>query len=142
MAYFAKATLTFDTPTTVANFMTKTYNIDIKKVGIFPIVQGIRSLALREKIRETRTVKRIKILIEKKVLAQELGNEILEAFDVLNTLRLKAQLQKIQDLKEVNNEIDTHSLGKIERDLLKDSLKIVNDLKKFISYTFKIDKIS
>lgn len=142
MAYFAKATLTFDTPTTVANFMTKTFNIDIKKVGIFPIVQGIRSLALREKIRETRTEKRIKILMERKILDQELGNEILEAFDVLNTLRLKAQLQKIQDAKSVNNEIDTHSLGKIERDLLKDSLKIVNDFKKFISYTFKIDKIS
>ncbi len=42
----------------------------------------------------------------------------------------------------MNNEIDTHSLGKIERDLLKDSLKIVNDFKKFITYTFKIDKLS
>ena len=31
MAYFAKATLTFDTPTVVANFMTKTHYIDIKK---------------------------------------------------------------------------------------------------------------
>ncbi len=31
MAYFAKATLTFDTPSTVANFMTKTHHIDIKK---------------------------------------------------------------------------------------------------------------
>ena len=142
LAYFAKATLTFDTPSTVANFMTKTFNIDIKKVGIFPIVQGIRSLALRERIRETRTVKRIKILIEKKILAHELGNELLEAFDVLNTLRLKAHLQKIQDDKVINNEIDTHSLGKIERDLLKDSLKIVNDFKKFVNYTFKIDKIS
>jgi len=142
LAYFAKATLTFDTPNTVANFMTKTYNIDLKKVGIFPIVQGIRSLALREKIRETRTEKRIKILIENKILEQDLGNELLEAFDVLNTLRLKTQLQKIQDSKTINNEIDTHSLGKIERDLLKDSLKIVNNFKKFINFTFKIDKIS
>ncbi len=51
--------------------------MDIKKVGVFPIVQGIRSLALREKIRETRTVKRINILMEKKILEQELGNEYL-----------------------------------------------------------------
>ena len=142
MAYFAKATLAFDTPTTVANFMTKTHNIDIKKTGVFPIVQGIRSLALREKIRETTTIKRIKILINKKVLEKELGSELLEAFEVLNTLRLKAQLQKLQDKKEIDNEIDTHSLGKIERDLLKDSLKIVNNFKKFINFSFKIDKIS
>ena len=142
MAYFAKATLTFDTPSTVANFMTKTHNIDIKKAGVFPIVQGIRSLALRERIRETTTVKRIKILQEKRILEADMANELLEAFDVVNTLRLKAHLQKIQDKKDINNEVDTHVLGKIERDLLKDSFKIVNNFKKFITYTFKIDKIS
>ncbi len=141
MAYFAKAALTFDTPSTVANFMTKTYNIDIKKAGIFPIVQGVRSLALREKIRETTTIKRIKILEQKKVLEKQMANELLEAFEVLNTLRLKAQLQKLQDNKKLNNEIDTHILGKIERDLLKDSFKIVINFKKFITYTFKIEKI-
>ncbi|MBU0924932.1 CBS domain-containing protein [bacterium] len=142
MAYFAKATLTFDTPNTIANFMTKTHNIDIKKAAVFPIVQGIRSLALREKIRETTTLKRIKILEEKKVLEKSKAAELIEAFDVVNTLRLKAQLDDIQDGKEINNEIDTHTLGKIERDLLKDSFKIVNEFKKFINYTFRIDKIS
>jgi CBS domain-containing protein len=142
MAYFAKATFTFDTPSTVANFMTKTHEIDVKKAGVFPIVQGIRSLALREKIRETTTAKRIKILAQRKVIEQELASELLEAFDVLGTLRLKAQLQKLQDNKVPNNEVDTHSLGKIERDLLKDSFKIVNDFKKFIAHTFKTDKIS
>ena len=142
MAYFAKATLTFDTPNTVANFMTKTHNIDIKKTAVFPIVQGIRSLALRERIRETTTIKRIKILEEKKILAKDKADELIEAFDIANNLRLKAQLDDIQDGKEINNEIDTHSLGKIERDLLKDSFKIVIEFKKFINYTFRIDKIS
>lgn len=142
MAYFAKATLTFDTPTKIANFMTKTHQIDIKKTGVFPIVQGVRSLALRERIRETTTVKRIKILAQMKILDEELANELLEAFDVLNTLRLKSQLLKLQDAKVIDNNIDTHTLGKIERDLLKDSFSIVNSFKKFITYTFKIDKIS
>ena len=142
MAYFAKATLAFDTPSVVANFMTKTHYIDIKKAGIFPIVQGIRSLALRERIRETTTEKRIKLLEQKKVLESDMANELLEAFDILSTLRLKAQLLKLQLKKKVNNEIDTHSLGKIERDLLKDSFKIVIDFKKFITFTFRIDKIS
>ncbi len=142
LAYFAKSTLTFDTPRTVASFMTKKHLIDIKKTGVFPIVQGIRSLALREKIRETTTVKRIKILTEKKVLQNEMANELLEAFEVLNTLRLKSHLAQIQDKKSINNSIDTHTLGKIERDLLKDSFQIVNSFKKFISYSFKIDKIS
>ena len=142
MAYFARATLVFDTPSTIGNFMTKTHFIDIKKAAVFPIVQGIRSLALRERIRETTTVKRIKILEDKKILDKNKAAELLEAFDVVNTLRLKSQLEDIQTGKEINNELDTHSLGKIERDLLKDSFKIVIDFKKFINYTFKIDKIS
>lgn len=142
MAYFAKATLTFDTPNTVTNIMTKSHNIDIKKVAVFPIVQGIRSLALRERIRETTTVKRIKILEDRKIIEKNKAAELLEAFDVVNTLRLKSQLDDIQDGKKINNEIDTHTLGKIERDLLKDSFKIVNEFKKFITYTFRIDKIS
>ncbi|AXX89122.1 cyclic nucleotide-binding protein [Arcobacter suis] len=141
MAYFAKATLTFDTPNTVTNIMIKSHYIDIKKAAVFPIVQGIRSLALREKIRETTTIKRIKILEDRKVLEKSKAAELLEAFDVVNTLRLKAQLDNIQYGKKINNEIDTHTLGKIERDLLKDSFKIINEFKKFISYTFRIDKI-
>lgn len=142
MAYFARATLAFDTPTTISNFMTKTHFIDIKKAAVFPIVQGIRSLALRERIRETTTVKRIKILEEKRILEKNKAAELIEAFDVVNTLRLKSQLEDIQDGKKINNEIDTHALGKIERDLLKDSFKIVIEFKKFINYVFKIDKIS
>ncbi len=142
MAYFAKATLTFDTPSSVSNFMTKSNKLDIKKVAVFPIVQGIRSLALRERIRETTTVKRIKILQQRGEIEKEKADELLEAFDVVNTLRLKSQLESIQEGKKIGNEIDTHTLGKIERDLLKDSLKIIVEFKKFISYKFQTDKIS
>ncbi|MGE3301474.1 MAG: DUF294 nucleotidyltransferase-like domain-containing protein, partial [Arcobacter sp.] len=85
MAYFARATLAFDTPTTISNFMTKTHFIDIKKAAVFPIVHGIRSLALRVCIRETTTVKRIKILEEKKILVIDKAAELLEAVDVVNS---------------------------------------------------------
>ena len=142
MAYFAKATLAFDTPNTVTNIMTKSHIIDIKKTAVFPIVQGIRSLALKEKIRETTTIKRIKILENRKVLEKDKAAELLEAFDFVNTIRLKSQLFDIQHGKKITNEIDTHTLGKIERDLLKDSFKIINEFKRYISYTFRIDRIS
>jgi CBS domain-containing protein len=141
MAYFAKATLAFDTPTTITNFITKIHHIDIKKAGVFPIVQGIRSLSLREKIKETTTIKRIKILEDKKILEKEKAQELLEAFDFVNTLRLKNHLKSIYNENKINNEIDTDTLSKIERDLLKDSFKIINEFKKFISFSFKIDKI-
>lgn len=142
MAYFAKATLAFDTPTTITNFITKIHHIDIKKAAVFPIVQGIRSLALREKIKETTTIKRIKLLEEKKIIEKRKAEELLEAFDFVNSIRLKTHLEYIHNGNKINNEIDTNNLSKIERDLLKDSFKIVNEFKKFISFSFRIDKIT
>lgn len=141
MAYFAKATTTFETPTTISSFMGKQNLINIKKAAIFPIVHGIRSLSLREKIKETTTVKRIRILEQKKVLEHDKAAELIEAFEIANNLRLKNQLETYQKTKSISNEIDVNALGKIERDLLKESFKIVNDFKKFISYIYKLDKI-
>jgi CBS domain-containing protein len=40
-----------------------------------------------------------------------------------------------------DNYIKPSELNKLERDLLKDSLKIVNDFKRFIHYHFKLDRI-
>lgn len=67
--------------------------------------------------------------------------ELLEALEIANTLRLRHQMELLQQNKPLSNEIETNSLGKIERDLLKESFKIVNDFKKIISYIFKLDKI-
>lgn len=141
MAYFAKSTTAFETPTALSSFIGKSNLVNIKKAAIFPIVQGIRSLALREKIRETTTVKRIKILEDKKILEKNMAAELIEAFEIANTLRLNSHLNQINEGKTISNEIDTNSLGKIERDLLKESFKIVVEFKKIISYIFKLDKI-
>lgn len=141
MAYFAKSTTAFETPTTISNFMGKENLINIKKAAIFPIVQGVRSLALKEKIKETTTLKRIQILEQRKVLDKGKAAELIEAFEIANTLRLKNHLELLQKNRPLSNEIDANNLGKIERDLLKESFKIVNDFKKIISYIFKLDKI-
>lgn len=141
LAYFAKSTTAFETPTAISSFIGKNNLINIKKAAIFPIVQGIRSLSLKEKIKETTTVKRIKILEDRKIIEKNMAAELIEAFEIVNTLRLKHHLDAINNGKAISNEFNTNNLGKIERDLLKESLKIVSEFKKFISYIFKLDKI-
>ena len=78
---------------------------------------------------------------QQNILEKTKAAELIEAFEIVNTLRLKHHLDAINNSKVISNEIDTNSLGKIERDLLKESFKIVNEFKKFISYIFKLDKI-
>jgi len=145
-SYFAKPTLSFETPLNLfARFIVdKSHEneLDIKKGGIFPVVHGVRSLALAYKITETNTMKRIKKLTEIEVFEPVFATDLIEALNFMISLRLQFQLTKMKQGESYDNYIKPNQLNKLERDLLKDALKIVNDLKKLISYHFKLDRIT
>jgi CBS domain-containing protein len=134
LAYFARLSLLFDTPVgLLSSILRRDRFIDIKKAGIFPIVQGVRSLSLKYKVRRDSTVNRIKELSNRNIINIDFAKEIVEAFEVLNYIRLSAQLEALETSKEISNRVDSDSLSKIKRDLLKDALLIVERFKKFIS---------
>jgi CBS domain-containing protein len=138
MANFAKATIMFETPIGMfTNLIAKNNLIDIKKGGIFPIVQGIRSLALDNGIFETNTITRIRELKKLKILDESFAGAIEEAFDTLLSLRLHNRLK----YNNQNNMIDIKNLNQLELELLKDSFKIVNKFKSFISHHFKLNMV-
>jgi CBS domain-containing protein len=142
MAHFAKLSLLFETPVGfLSTILGKNRQIDIKKAGIFPIVQGVRALSLKYGIREFSTSQRIKSLYKKHILNDSLKDELLEAFEILSSLRVETGLRKIEHAKKPDNIIDPHDLTKIKQDLLKDSLQIVNNFKKFISHHFSLEKV-
>lgn len=106
--------------------------IDIKKGGIFPITQGIRALALKHHVSETNTLQRMDRLKEKGVLYEELYENLREAFLLLQEIRLKAQIEKMQKGEPPDNYVNPEELTKIERDLLKDAFKVVEEFQSFI----------
>ena len=142
LAHIAKAILNFDTPISMfSNFITaKDNEIDIKKGGIFAIVHGVRTLCLQHKVKETNTIERIKVLNNKGVFDKTFATELIESFDTLSSIRLKAML----DAKSIDdsNHINPKNLQKIQRDLLKDSFRVVNKFKKFISFNFHLNMVS
>ncbi|MBL0708569.1 MAG: cyclic nucleotide-binding/CBS domain-containing protein [Sulfurimonas sp.] len=143
LANFAKAALIFETPIGMFTKLISTNDqIDMKKGGIFPIVQGIRSLALEEGIRETNTNDRIRLLVKANILEKKFANLIEEAFDTLLNLRLKERLSCIGHEEDANNFIYVQNLNQLEADLLKDSFKIVNKFKNFLSHHFKTGMVS
>lgn len=145
-AHFAKPTLAFETPLSLfATFVVDKYHknqMDIKKGGIFPIVHGIRSLALEHRLQPTNTLARIKALTQHNILDKAFADDLQEALDFMISLRLQFELEKIAQGEAYDNYIKPNQLNKLERDLLKDSLKIVNDFKKFIVYHFKLDSVT
>lgn len=140
LAHMAKAVLNFETPLSMfSSFVTDRKHddkLDIKKGGLFALVHGIRTLCLQYEIEETNTVERIKKLNNAGVIDKNFATELIESFDTLSTIRLEAQ-RKERD----GNYVSPSLLNKNQRDLLKDSLKIVNKFKKFTSFHFHLNMV-
>jgi CBS domain-containing protein len=142
MAYFARNTLLFETPINMfSSLRTEEGGIDIKKGGIFAIVQGVRSLALENGIKENRTVKRIKALHQQGILEKEMSSELIEALGLLSRLRLRGHIKKQKAGKKLDNIVNVEEFSKIERDMLKDSFTIVNNFKNFITHHFRLGQL-
>ncbi|RXJ86009.1 putative nucleotidyltransferase substrate binding domain-containing protein [Arcobacter sp. CECT 8985] len=142
---FAKVIESFEVPLGFFNRFildSKNHNqIDIKRGAIFIVVQCIRTLSLENKLYRTNTIKRVQELTKLNVLDEEFSKEIQEAFNFLCSIKLKTNLRKIKEGKKVDNFITLEDLNSMQRDLLKDSFKIVNKLKEKIEYHYKLNFI-
>ena len=115
--------------------------IDIKKGGIFILVQSIRALSLEHKVMRLNTVKRILELNEIGELEDEFTQELIEAFNFLHTLKLKSNLEKLDAKQTIDNYINPKNMNTMEKDLLKESFKIINKLKKKLEHHYKLNYV-
>jgi len=145
---FAKVITNFDVPLGFFDgFVLDSKNsqhkneLNVKKGGIFIIVHGIRALCLEKHIFKTNTTKRIKALIEIGVFDDETAQELIMAFNFLSKLKLKFSLEKLDKKEKIDNYLNPDSLNSMEKDLLKDSFKIVIKLKKKLDYHFKLNYV-
>jgi CBS domain-containing protein len=143
LAHIAKAVLNFETPLSLFSgfVLEKEYNnrLDLKKGGIFALVHGVRTLCLQYEIKATNTIERIKELNNMGVIDKTFATELIESFDTLSSIRLKAMLEA-KTIDEANY-INPRNLEKNQRDLLKDSFKIINKFKKFMSFHFHLNMV-
>jgi CBS domain-containing protein len=145
--YFARSTLAFPTPLGVLNrfVLEKTplgHGLDIKKGGLFPIIHGVRSLALESRLAETGTIARIQALVGRRLFDERFTADLIEAFEFMSMLRLRAQLASWERGEPLHNYITPKQLSRLERNLLKSALKVVRELKTLVSYHFKLDALS
>jgi CBS domain-containing protein len=135
-AHFAKASLRFDTHLTFFGRLKDSVGLDIKKAGVFPIVHGVRSIALENKVSDTNTFKRLEALVERGVLQKELADNLSEALSYFVQVRLQQQIERYNPdpsaIDETPNEINIKLLTALERQLLRDALSVVKDFKKYL----------
>jgi len=147
LPHFARSIETFESPLGLfSRFVSKDKGhkdeIDIKKGALFALIHGVRALALEHGIHKTNTTERIKALNDIGYMSKEDAGDLLEALEIINTLRLHSQLEKLEKEKEIDNYISLTSLSKLERDTLKEALKTVEAFKKVVSYHFNLSMVS
>ena len=113
--------------------------LDLKKAGIFPIVHGVRSLALSEHVRATGTAARLDALVASGRLTPDLAAEIVDSLRFLMTMKLKAGLADLDAGKAVTGGVRTDRLSSLERDLLKDALAVVKRFKALVRHRFHLE---
>lgn len=132
---FSRPALQFSLPLTLfGNVKNDKQGLDLKSGGIFPIVHGIRTLALEYGIEENNTFERIEVLCNKKILEPETADNLNEALKLFFKLRLSQQLNN----QHSHNRIELKQLERSERDLLRHSLHVVKKFKQFLGYHYQI----
>lgn len=137
LARFASAVDAFPTPIGLFNnLVTKEQGdaLDLKKGGIFPIVHGVRALAIDRGLHDTGTTARIRRLAEEGVLKPQFADELVEAFHFLMTLRLDSQLAETAS----GSLVRPAELTTMERDLLRDALHIAKRLRETVRFHFNL----
>lgn len=145
VSHFAKPVLWFDTPggglwQALLKESGRKDPVDIKKAGIFPIVHGVRALALQNRIMTTNTFDRIDALRDTGRLDRNLADELVEALQFLMELRLGSSIvQAGTDISGTDTLVEPDTLGKLQYDALRDSFAIVRRFRGHLTTRLHLD---
>ena len=117
-------------------------SLDLKKAGIFPLVHGIRCMALEQHLSDLGTVARIDRLVTAGKLTATMGADLTESLHFFMGLKLKVGLAELATSHPVSGGIQVSKLSSLDRDLLKDTLGVVKRFKLLLGQRFHLDMIS
>ncbi|GHD55376.1 DUF294 nucleotidyltransferase-like domain-containing protein [Jeongeupia chitinilytica] len=130
----------FATPPLFSRLFGKTDRIDLKKAGIFPVVHGLRVLALQSGIVATGSLQRIDALVVRRVLTTDLGRDAAEALAFLQRLQLRLGLERQLQHEPASNLLTPQALTQLERELLKDALGVAGRLRQLVQHRFHLQQ--
>jgi CBS domain-containing protein len=138
LARFARAIDAFPTPIGLFNNLLTLKAggdaLDLKKGGVFPIVHGVRALALEKGLVETGTAARIARLAGLGTFEPQFARELTEALRYLMTMRLDAELAEQASTSLVR----PRELTIMERDALRDAFQLAKRLREMVRRHFNL----
>lgn len=113
--------------------------LNLKKEGVFPLVHGVRSLAMAHHVADTGTVARLAALVQLGQLTPELGNDLKDSLHVFMGLKLRAGLAELDEGRAVSGTVNSAALGTLDRDLLQDAIAVVKRFRAVLRRRFHLD---
>ena len=113
--------------------------LDLKKIGTFPIVHGVRSLALQRHIRASGTAARLRLLVQEGQLEEALARDALDALHFFMALRLTHQLERRNAGLAPQQLVRPAELGTLARDTLRSALGIVRHFRVVLEQRFQLN---
>ena len=144
LARFAAAADQFDEPSRWWLRLTARSDdpvLDLKKLGTFPIVHGVRALCLRHRLRDRGTAERIRRLVQAGHLDADLGRDLQEALHYLMDLKLRQQLRQRAGGQAPGNGVRLSALSLMDGDQLRDALAIVKRFRALLRQRFQLDSL-
>ncbi len=118
--------------------------LDLKKLGTFPIVHGVRALALQYGVQARSTAERLAALSTGSAagrLEPAQARDLLDALHHLMALRLGYQLRQRARGEAAGNEVRPSELSTLERESLNEALAIVKRFRAWLRQHFRFDTL-
>ncbi len=115
--------------------------LDLKKLGTFPIVHGVRALALKHRIRGVGTVDRLQQLVARHAIDAPLARDLTDALHFMMALKLNHQLRERRLGQPPSNLVRPSELGMLEREPLQDALAIIRRFRLLLRQQFRLDAL-
>lgn len=137
--HFAQAAVAFATPLTLfGRLRAEDRRLEIKKGGVFPIVHGLRALALKHQVMHRNSFDRAEALASAGALDPELARDVQQALAVFMRLRLARQLEAEKAGEPIDNWLPLDALRHLDRELLRDALAVVDRFKRQLRLQFHL----
>jgi len=115
--------------------------IDLKMQGIVPITDMARFYALAAGSEAVNTRDRLQIAADSGAITPQQVHNLLDALELLSTLRLRHQAQRMQDGLEADNYLRPATLSKLERDHLQDALGVVKSVQSSLARLYPVNQL-
>ncbi len=102
--------------------------LNLKVRGLVPIVDAARVMALDLGVETTNTLERLAEVHRMGILDTQLHNDLREAYNFINLLRISRHLEARARGHEPDNFVDPVELNSLQRKMLKESFAVINRL--------------